>query len=156
MTRPPLSSAAALLATTEDAENQFYEALQLGDLDRLMAVWSDDEEIICVLPGCARAIGGHAVRAEFETLIGYGPLNVTPHYLRRTQFGNIAIHHLLEKFLLQDNSSPQNPRTVTRYAVVTHVYIQGTQGWRLLVHHGSHSQQGDIEEVTEKPPSVLH
>ena len=33
------------LASPDDIEQQFYEALQRGDIERLMAVWSDDEEI---------------------------------------------------------------------------------------------------------------
>ena len=33
---------AAPLASPDEIEQQFYEALQRGDLERLMAVWSDD------------------------------------------------------------------------------------------------------------------
>ena len=35
---------AALLANADDVEAQFYEALQQADLDKLMALWSDDDE----------------------------------------------------------------------------------------------------------------
>ena len=36
--------------TAQDAENAFYEALEHGDLEGMMAVWAEDEEIICVHP----------------------------------------------------------------------------------------------------------
>ncbi|NBT11731.1 MAG: DUF4440 domain-containing protein, partial [Betaproteobacteria bacterium] len=39
---------AALMATPQDIETQFYEALQRGDIEALMGVWSDDEDIVCV------------------------------------------------------------------------------------------------------------
>ena len=48
---------AALLASPDDVEAQFYEALQQADLDKLMAVWADDDEIVCVHPGGPRVIG---------------------------------------------------------------------------------------------------
>ena len=33
------------MSSPEDIEQQFYEALQQGDIERLMAVWADDDEI---------------------------------------------------------------------------------------------------------------
>ena len=44
-------------STPDDIEAQFYEALQRGDIERLMAVWSDDDEISCVHPGGPRLVG---------------------------------------------------------------------------------------------------
>ncbi|MES2091576.1 MAG: nuclear transport factor 2 family protein, partial [Pseudomonadota bacterium] len=56
---------AALMASADDSEATFYEALQQGDLERLMSVWSDDDEIACVHPGGPRVVGGAAIRATF-------------------------------------------------------------------------------------------
>ena len=63
--KPPLASA-------DDIEQQFYEALQQGDLDRLMAAWSDDDDIACIHPGGPRVVGPAAVRASFEALFAHG------------------------------------------------------------------------------------
>ena len=51
----------ALMASPDDTEAQFYEALQRGDIDKLMAVWSDDDDICCVHPNGPRVVGagGH-------------------------------------------------------------------------------------------------
>jgi len=49
-------------AAPDEIEQQFYEALQRGDIERLMAVWSDDEEISCVHPGGPRVVGAGAMR----------------------------------------------------------------------------------------------
>jgi len=66
------------LASPEDIEQQFYEALQRGDIERLMAVWSDDEEISCVHPGGPRVVGAAAIRAAFESIFANGAVNVHP------------------------------------------------------------------------------
>ena len=57
-TVPP--PAAALHGSADDVEAQFYDALRRADIDRLMAVWADDDEIVCVHPGGGRAIGAAA------------------------------------------------------------------------------------------------
>jgi ketosteroid isomerase-like protein len=57
---------AALLASADDVEAQFYEALASGDIERLMALWSEDDEVACVHPGGPRIVGHAAVRASFE------------------------------------------------------------------------------------------
>ena len=40
-----------MFATPEEAEHAFYEALEQGDTVRLMQVWADDEEVVCIHPG---------------------------------------------------------------------------------------------------------
>ena len=74
---------AALLASADDVEAQFYEALQQGDLARLMAVWGDDDEIVCVHPGGVRVVGGAAIRARFEAIFANGAVPVVPDQVRR-------------------------------------------------------------------------
>ena len=32
----------------DDTEAAFYDALQLGDIDKLMACWANEEDIVCV------------------------------------------------------------------------------------------------------------
>ena len=40
------TSPAPLFATPEDAEAAFYDAVARGDLEALMAIWSEDEEVV--------------------------------------------------------------------------------------------------------------
>ena len=53
-----------IFPTAQDAENAFYEALERADLDGMMAVWAEDEDIVCVHPGGPRVSGPRAVRAK--------------------------------------------------------------------------------------------
>ena len=69
---------AALLASPDDTEAQFYEALQHADLDHLMALWADDEEVACVHPGGPRIVGLAAIRAAFEAVFQRGAVHTHP------------------------------------------------------------------------------
>jgi ketosteroid isomerase-like protein len=57
--------------SADEAEAAFYAALARADLDALMALWADDEEIVCH-PGAARLIGHAAIRASFEAIFERG------------------------------------------------------------------------------------
>ena len=75
---PPQAKVAALLSSPDDIEAQFYEALQSGDIAKLMAVWSDDDDVVCVHPGGPRVLGHAAVRATFEEIFSRGAIPVIP------------------------------------------------------------------------------
>ena len=49
--------AVALGGSATDIERAFYDALQKADLDKLMACWADEDEIVCVHPGGVRLVG---------------------------------------------------------------------------------------------------
>jgi ketosteroid isomerase-like protein len=51
-----------IFATPQDAETAFYEALERADLDAMMAIWAEDEDVVCTHPGGERLVGFTAVR----------------------------------------------------------------------------------------------
>ena len=57
-----------LFPTPQDAEAAFYEAFTKGDLEAMMAVWSDDDEIVCVHPAGPRLAGQEQVRASWRQI----------------------------------------------------------------------------------------
>ena len=48
-----------LNGSAAEVEAAFYEALNRADVEALMALWADDEEIVCIHPGGPR-LHGHA------------------------------------------------------------------------------------------------
>ena len=62
--KPP----APTLVSADDIELELYEAMRRGDIERLMGLWSDDDEICCIHPGGARLVGAAAIRASFEAM----------------------------------------------------------------------------------------
>jgi len=147
----PKARAAALHASPEDAEAQFYDALRDGDLDRVMAVWADDEDVVCVHPGGARVVGPQAVRAAFESIFASGQLAVHPEHVKVVQAMGCAVHSVLERI---DVVTADGPRT--GWIVATNVYVKTGQGWRMVAHHASPGAPDELPEIGEATPSVLH
>lgn len=141
---------AALMASPDDIEHQFYEAMQRGDIDRLMAVWSDDDDIACVHPGGPRVIGPGAIRAAFEAMFNSGAVNVTPEKVRRLQTSSSAVHSVIERIQALTENGPQ-----TAWVIATNVYVKTTLGWRLVMHHASPGTAEELPEIGDTP-AVLH
>ena len=146
----PKARAAALHASPEDAEAQFYEALRDGDLDRVMAVWADDDDVVCVHPGGVRVVGPQAVRAAFEAIFANGQIVVHAEHVKRVLAMGSAVHSVLERI---DVVTADGPRT--GWIVATNVYVKTSQGWRMVAHHASPGAPDEIPEIADTP-SVLH
>jgi len=146
----PKARAAVLMASPEDAEQQFYEALREGDLDRLMDTWADDEEIVCVHPGGARIVGHAAVRAAFEALFTNGHVGVHPERVHRLHSMDSAVHSVLERVEVVTAEG-----THGGWIVATNVYHKTALGWRMVAHHASPGAAEEVQELGETP-AVLH
>ena len=140
----------APLASPDEIEQQFYEALQRGDIDRLMAVWSDDEDICCVHPGGPRVVGAGAIRAAFDAMFANGVIDARPEKVRRLQTHSCAVHSVLEQVRVMTAEGPQSA-----WVVATNVYVKTAQGWRLVAHHASPGSPREVQEIAEAA-SVLH
>ncbi len=140
----------AHLATPDDMEQQFYEALQQGDIERLMAVWADDDEVCCVHPGGSRVVGPQAIRASFDSIFANGAIHAEPIKVRRVSTHAVAVHSLVEKVSVMSDEGPQ-----TAYVLATNVYVKTGLGWRLVTHHASPGSAREIPDITETA-SVLH
>lgn len=151
MARPRTPPPAALMASPDDVEAQFYEALQHGDIDKLMAVWADDDDIACVHPGGGvRLSGAVAIRASFEAIFAKGPVPLQPQSVRRLQVLGCAVHHVSERVGLID---AQGARSA--WVLATNVYVKTAQGWRMAVHHASPGA-ATAEAPSGEAPSTLH
>jgi len=146
----PKSQTAALMASPEDIEAQFYEALQHANLERLMAVWADDDDIVCVHPGGPRVIGPAAIRASFEAIFAHGAIPVEPGQVHRVHTLGSAVHHLVERVRVVTAEGAQ-----TASVLATNVYVKTAQGWRMVAHHAS---PGHVDEAPHRPEpsSTLH
>ena len=149
MRKNPLQ-AANLEGNADDVEAAFYDALQTGDIDKLMACWADEDEIVCVHPGGPRVVGLTAIRATFESMFSNGTVRAWPERLRKVETLGSAVHHLVERV---EVLTPQGPRQA--WVIATNVYHKTAQGWRLVAHHASPGSASEIQEVAQTP-AVLH
>lgn len=129
---------AVLLGSPDEVEQQFYEALREGDLDRLMAVWSEDEEVVCIHPGGQRLMGLAAVRAGFEAMLSEGTLNLQYEPVSCSEGLSYALHSVTERVELV---TEEGVRIAWMHA--SNVYIKTALGWRMLAHHASPGHTGE-------------
>jgi uncharacterized protein (TIGR02246 family) len=146
----PKAPPAVLHASPDDVEAQFYEALQQGDIHRLMGVWADDDEVVCVHPGGSRVIGPAAIRASFEAIFGHGVVRAQPEHVHRLLSLGSAVHHLVERITVTTDEGVQ-----TGWVLATNVYLKTAMGWRMVAHHASPGSPHDLP-LAGDAPSTLH
>jgi uncharacterized protein (TIGR02246 family) len=141
-----------IFPTAQDAENAFYEALERGDLEGMMAVWSEDEDIVCVHPGGPRLSGQDQVRESWAKIFagGSGPrVHITQQVAVSGMM--IAVHSVHENFTIEGDARTQPP------IVATNVYLRTAAGWRMIVHHASPGPvQAEAPAPRDTPPKLLH
>jgi ketosteroid isomerase-like protein len=142
--------AATLGGSADDIEAAFYEAMQSADIEKLMACWADEDDIVCVHPGGPRLSGAGAIRSTFDSLFANGPISARPIKVRKVVSLASAVHSVLERI---EVLTPQGPQTA--YVIATNVYHKTPQGWRMVAHHASPGTPREMQEVSEAP-KVLH
>jgi ketosteroid isomerase-like protein len=153
MARRPVP-AATLHSSPDDVEAQLYEALQQGDIEKLMALWADDDEIVCMHPGGGRVIGPAAIRASFEAIFANGGVPVRPEQIHRMPMMGAAVHHLVERISADTPEGRQ-----TGWVLTTNVYVKTPLGWRLVAHHASPAAAQEPQAQgpgLPRTPSTLH
>ncbi len=146
MARRPIPTA-NLLSSPEDVEAQLYESLQQGDIERLMALWADDDEVVCMHPGGERVIGQAAIRASFEAIFASGGVPVQPEQVHALNLMGTVVHHLVERITVDTPEGQQ-----TGWVLATNVYVKTPLGWRLAAHHASPA--GAQEPPAQRPGSA--
>ncbi|MFC5474626.1 YybH family protein [Paraherbaspirillum soli] len=117
--------------SAEETEAAFYDALGRADIEAMMALWADDEDIVCVHPNSPRLVGHAAIRAAFETLFERGGVHIRTRQLHATHNMSTSIHNLIEE-IHQAGDPPQEMHILT-----TNVYLKTPRGWCLVLHHAS-------------------
>jgi ketosteroid isomerase-like protein len=120
------------VSSPEDVAHAFYEAFQRANLDAMMAVWAEDEEVICVHPGAHPLVGYGAVRAAWKSVFESSP----PFRFELTQVvwhttGAMATQTCVEWIRFGEEPQPRGG------VAATNTFIRTIHGWRLLSHHGS-------------------
>jgi len=136
-------------ASAQDAEQAFYRAFEHADLGEMMAVWAEDEDIVCVHPGGGRHSGVVEVRESWRQIFSQGPR------LRFRLAGNrvssgrmLSVHSVYEHVTVAGDPRPTHP------ILSTNIYLLTDRGWRMLVHHASPLAPEAAPRQTA--PSVLH
>ena len=136
-----------IFPTPQDAEAAFYDALERADLETLMSIWAEDEEIVCIHPGGPRLTGYAAIREAWQRIFEGGPrLKVRLSDTTTVQTPFSVVFTVIEHISVRDDESQRAP------VIATNVFVRGTLGWRLVLHHVSPAPPDSINET----PKVLH
>ncbi|MFT3663927.1 YybH family protein [Piscinibacter sp.] len=138
-----------LPATPDEIEQQFYEALQHADIEALMALWSHDEDVVCVHPGGPRIVGPAAIRAAFEAMFANGAITARPEKVRRLQGPGCAVHSVLERIEIGTAAGAQ-----TAWVVATNVYLRSGAGWAMVAHHASPGTAREVHDIVDAPATI--
>ena len=141
---------ANVAGSADETEASFYEALQTADIERLMACWADEDDVICIHPGGPRLVGLGAIRAAFDTVFSSGSIRIQVEAVRKIESMTSAVHSVRERIEIITREGP-----VEAFTLATNVYHKTAQGWRLVAHHASPGATRETEDITETP-HVLH
>jgi ketosteroid isomerase-like protein len=141
MTKKPIYT------SPQEAEAVFYQALERGDLEAMMSVWSEDDEIVCVHPGGPRLTGYALVREGWRRIFEGGKRLKVQLLAVSTVHGPFsAMHSVIEQISVAGQKHLAAP------VAATNVYVRGAMGWRMIVHHSSPVPPNSIGDA----PVVLH
>jgi ketosteroid isomerase-like protein len=115
------------------AEDAFYDALEEGSIDAMMAVWDDADDLACLLPMQPLRQGRVAIRETFrQAFQALGGIDIQAVHLQWLTWGDAAAHLLQEQVVGQDGRLAPPV-----YAV--NLFRRGPSGWRLVMHQNAPS-----------------
>lgn len=129
--------------TPQEAEDDFYDALEEGDLKRLLSVWADSDDICCLLPMYPMVQGRKGIEDVFLHLFSQGQgVELSVAHLSWIQTADMAIH-LVEETV--QKVPPGAPPPTPFYA--TNIYRKDSHGWHLIVHQNAPTPQPPPPEL---------
>lgn len=134
-----------LNGSAAEVEAAFYDALNRADVEALMALWAEDEEIVCIHPGGPRLIGHRAIRESWSIILEHGGLHIMPSQLHETHSLMSSIHAVIEGVTAASGEPA--------HLVATNAYAKTPKGWRMVSRHVSVAP-GPVP--AENLPQVLH
>jgi len=126
-----MSAKKQLNGSADEVEAAFYAAISRGDLDALMALWAEDEEIVCVHPNSPRLIGHAEIRASWEAIFDNGSVHIHVQQVHAIHNLASAIHSVIEEFHQKDAIAQDV------HIIATNIYVKTPRGWRIAMHHAS-------------------
>ena len=136
--------------TPQDAEKAFYEAFEACSLNAMMAIWAEDEEILCIHPTGSRLCGYNAIKEGWQQIFESG-VQLRFHLLNQ-QFlrgMSLSVQSVMEHIFVGEENAPRPP------IIATHVFMLTASGWRMVVRHASLSPEASMK-LAEIQTGTLH
>jgi ketosteroid isomerase-like protein len=138
-----------IYTSSAEAEAAFYDALARSDLDKMMSVWAEDDEVVCIHPGGPRLVGLSPIREIWRQMMVNGArLGIEISEAVVTGNTMMAVHSVFEQISI-DQARRRSP-----LIAATNVYRYGAEGWRMVMHHASPVPNADL--LGDLSPRVVH
>jgi ketosteroid isomerase-like protein len=119
--------------TLREANNGFYRALEVLDLEALDALWLHEGWVRCVHPGWDVLVGWEAVKESYEQIVaGTRWMRVTPTAVQLQVFGDVGLVACTENI-----TSASGGEVGLAVAQATNLFKKVGGEWRLFHHHAS-------------------
>jgi ketosteroid isomerase-like protein len=121
------------LADIEKANEAFYRALESNSMERMEAIWVQEEWVNCIHPGWDRLTGWKAVREGWE-MIFESNQRVRAHASDVSVYrvGDFALVTCTESITVFNEDSFDSVE-----AVATNVFVERAGQWLMAHHHAS-------------------
>ena len=126
------------------ANEAFYRAFESLDLKRMESVWAQDREIQCGHPGWRILRGWKPVMESWRQISENTPAI-------RFMLTDVAVEVCNEVAwvtLYENLNSSLEGQNVAATILTTNVFRKGSDGWRMIHHHGSSVAQAAPQENT--------
>lgn len=138
----------SVVAEVETLNQEFYTAIENGDLDRMERIWAEDadgREVVCVHPGWGMVTGRREVLRSWALIMANTPyIQFVLTDVRTSVVGDVAVVCCAENILTAGDESETG--FIAGKVVATNTFVLTPQGWRLWIHHGSPVLQGDEDD----------
>ena len=132
----------AYFTTSAEAEAAFYKAFEERNIEAMAEVWADLESVECTHPMGPRVCGWDEVVDSWRRIFASGQeLRFQLSEEVRTEEGHVAVHRLHENIL----HGPQMEYHAV--VVVTNIFLNTSDGWRMILHHASPLSPEDEEFI---------
>ena len=138
-------------STPEATESAFYAAFETRSLDAMMAVWANDDSIVCIHPFTAPLNGRSAVAEGWRSMFeAAGHFQVQVEVAHEIREANQVIHVVREYLAIGQETESRPP------ILATNIYQKGADGWYLILHHASPLQVGRPPAPRAPTTHILH
>ncbi len=124
------------------ANQAFYEAFESLDINRMEAVWLQDQRIVCIHPGWRKLLGWGPIMTSWERIFDGA-------FEMKFELGemDVVISGDLAVVILEENLTQRGYDGISRSQVLTtNVFERVGEKWLMILHHGSPILQPDDDE----------
>ena len=115
----------------QSAEDAYYDAFDEHDLTKMMSVWADSDETVCLLPMYPAIKGREAIEKAFQPILRQDSnFEVEIRHMHWIESGDMAIHLVQER--IKVTGQPD------QFVYATNIFQKNATGnWHLTMHQNS-------------------